>query len=111
MPEFREAMRLKPRWPAPMAGAALLLATHPNPAARQAGEAIRLARRASELTGFRDSGMLSILAISYAGAGRFDEAVASQHKVLDLVSASADPNLIAEANAALDLYRRGIPRR
>jgi spermidine synthase len=109
--EFREAIRLEPRASAPMAMAAMVLATHPNASSRNSSEAIRLARRADELTGGRDSGILEVLAASYAAGGRFEEAVAAERKALDLVSAKADPQLVAEMEAALDLYKRGLRRR
>ncbi len=108
--EFREAIRLEPRASAPMAMAAMVLATNPNVAARNSSEAIRLARRAAELTEGRDSGVLEILAASYAAGGRFEEAVAAERNALDLVSAKGDPQLVAEMEAALDLYRRGLTR-
>lgn len=108
--EFRESIRLEPKVSGPMAMAALLLATNPNVSSRNSAEAIRLARRAADLTGERDSGVLEILAASYAAGGRFDEAVAAERKALDLVSAKADPQLVAEMEAALDLYKRGLTR-
>ena len=109
--EFRAAMRLDPRAPAPMAFAALLLATRPDKASRNPDEAIRLAHRAGELTGWKDSGTLEILAASYAAAGRFDEAVRAMQKALDLVSATAEPQLAAEMQAALNQYQRGLTLR
>jgi spermidine synthase len=109
--EFREAMRLDPEAAAPMAFAALLLATHPNPASRNSTDAIRLAGRAAELTAWKDRGILEILAASYAAAGRFDEAVTAERKALDLVSATAEPQMVAEMEAALNLYQRGLTRR
>ncbi len=109
--EFRDARRLQPDWVPPMAEAALLLATRPDAQARDTGEAIRLAKRASELTSFRNSGVLEILAASYAAAGRYSEAVATQRKVLDLAVASGDSNLAAEAESALARYTRGMPLR
>ena len=109
--EFREAIRLEPRASAPMAMAAMVLATNPNVNARNSSDAIRLARRADELTGGGDSGVLEILAAAYAAGGRFEEAVAAERKALDLVSAKANPQLVAEMEAALDLYRRGLTRR
>ncbi|HWE24223.1 MAG TPA: fused MFS/spermidine synthase, partial [Myxococcales bacterium] len=109
--EFREAISLEPRASAPMAMAAMVLATNPNVASRNSHEAVRLALRANELTGGRDSGVLEVLAASYAAGGRFEEAVAAERKALDLVSAKADPQLVAEMEAALDLYKRGLTRR
>ena len=109
--EFAEAMRLKPGWSVPIASAAMLLATHPDAASRNSSEAIRLARRAADLTSGKDPAVLEILAVSYAAAGRFDEAVTAERKALDFISAKDDPKLAAEMEAALELYRRGLTRR
>jgi spermidine synthase len=108
--EFREAISLEPRASAPMAMAAMILATNPNVAARNSSEAIRLARRAEKLTGGRDSGVLEILAASYAAGGRFEDAIAAERKALDLVTAKGNRQLVAEMEAALDLYKRGLTR-
>ena len=89
----------------------MLLATHPNVGSRNSTEAIRLAKEAVELTKEKDRGALEILAASYAAAGRFKEAVSAERKALDLVSATAEPAVAAEMEAALDLYRRGLTRR
>ncbi len=109
--EFGEAMRRQPDWAPPMAEAALLHATRPDAGARNTTEAIRLAKRASELTSFRNSGVLEILAASYAAAGRYREAVDTQRKALDLATASGDASLAAEAESALARYKSGIPIR
>jgi spermidine synthase len=109
--ELREAIRLRQDWAAPMAEAALLLATHPDPSARNSREAIRLATRASELTASSDPGVLEILAASHAAAGHFEEAVAAQRKALALAAASGDAKLAEEAASSLDLYQRRMPRR
>jgi Flp pilus assembly protein TadD len=104
--ELREAMRLQPQWPVPLSGAALLLATHPDARARDSAEAIALAQRAAKLTRRKDPGALQILAVCYAAAGRFDDAVATQQAVVELASASGDKRLAAEAQAGLARYQK-----
>lgn len=106
-----EAMRLEPRSAVPMAVTAMLLATHPNVSSRDSTKAVQLARRAAELTSWRDRGVLEILAASYAANGRFDQAVEAERRALDLVSAAEEPHVAAEMQAALDLYQRGLTRR
>jgi Flp pilus assembly protein TadD len=89
----------------------MLLATHPNVSSRDSTKAVQLARRAAELTSWRDRGVLEILAASYAAGGRFDQAVEAERRALDLVSATEEPHVAAEMQAALDLYQRGLTRR
>ncbi|HZR11372.1 MAG TPA: fused MFS/spermidine synthase [Myxococcales bacterium] len=109
--QFRAAMEILPRWPPPMAFAAMLLATHPNPASRRPEEAVALARRAAGLTDWKDRGVLEILAAAFASAGRFEEAVDAERKALALVPPNAEPRMVSEMEAALDLYQRGLTRR
>jgi spermidine synthase len=105
--EFLEAVRLKPAWPLPMSRAALLLALNPNPSARNVREAIRLSRRAVELSRSRDASALEVLAASYAAADDFDDAVAEEEKVVELASAAGDQGLAVAARMTLDAYRHG----
>jgi spermidine synthase len=109
--EFRAAMAIDPRWPPPMALAAMLLATHPASASRNPVEAVRLAKRAAELTEGKDRGVMEILAAAYASAGKFEDAVDAERKALSLVPPNAEPEVKSEMEAALDLYRRGLTRR
>jgi spermidine synthase len=105
--EFLEAVRLKPAWPLPMGRAALLLALNPNPAARDVAQAIRLARRAVELSRSRDASALEVLAAAYAAADDFEDAVAEEEKVVELANASGDRDLATAARAAAAGYRNG----
>ncbi len=109
--EFLEAMRLKPSWPLPMGRAALLLALNPNPSARDVSEAIRLSRRAVELSRPKHATALEVLAASYAAAGDFEDAAAAEQQVVDLARESGDRALAAAASATLDLFRhhRALP--
>jgi len=109
--EFLEAVRLKPAWPLPMGRAALLLALNADPGARDVAQAIRLARRAVELSRSRDASALEVLAAAYAAADDFDDAVLEEAKVVELAAASSDRDLAAAASATLDLFRhrQGLP--
>ncbi|HZY05847.1 MAG TPA: fused MFS/spermidine synthase, partial [Anaeromyxobacteraceae bacterium] len=109
--EFLEAVRLKPAWPLPMGRAALLLALNPDPGARDVEKAIRLSRRAVELSRSPDASLLDVLAASYAAAGDFDDAVAVEEAAARLAESSGDGEEEASARAALALFRehRGLP--
>jgi tetratricopeptide (TPR) repeat protein len=72
--QFREAVRLEPHWPDPMNDFAFVVAAHPEVKNRDINEAIRLARRACELTEYKNITYLKTLAAVYASAGRFSEA-------------------------------------
>lgn len=104
--EFLEAVRLRPAWPLPMSRAALLLVLNPDPGARDVHRAIRLARRAVDLSRSKDASALEVLAASYAAADDFEDAAVEEGKVLELASASGDRDLAAAASANLELFRR-----
>jgi tetratricopeptide (TPR) repeat protein len=85
---FREAMRLRDGWTPPMSGAALVLATHPDPRVRDPAEAVRLALRAADLTSHKEPGTLGILASCYLAAGSREKAAAIQREAMELAAQS-----------------------
>jgi hypothetical protein len=66
-------------------------------------EAVRLAERSCELTGYSEPLMLGRLAYAYAGTGRFDKAFATVSKARDLALASGQ-NELAESLVGLMEY-------
>ncbi|MEE9294379.1 MAG: tetratricopeptide repeat protein [Phycisphaerae bacterium] len=106
---FEEAARLNPEWPAPLNGAAWILATHPDPNIREANRAILLAERAARLTKHEDPRILDTLAAAYAAAGRFERAEASARAALALISPTKDEETADRIRRRLDLYRQAIP--
>ncbi len=64
--QLHTVLRLKPDWPVPMNDLAFLIATHPEIKGRDVNEAVRLARRACELTNYRNAAFLDTLALVLA---------------------------------------------
>ncbi len=86
-----------------------LLATAPDPAARDGAEAVRLAEDA-----FRrepNEERAETVAMAYAEAGRFAEAVAWQRRVLGEIEPRGRPEVIARNHRWLTLYEQGKPVR
>ena len=106
--QLREAVRLDPRDRDALAEVAWILATSVNADLRDAEEAVRLAEQAAELSGGDQAVTLDTLAAAYAAAGRFDEAVATARRALELGGESAGASAIAER---LRLYSEGEPYR
>ncbi|HUI07691.1 MAG TPA: hypothetical protein VL486_11880 [Verrucomicrobiae bacterium] len=77
---------------------------------RRAGDPVRaigLAQRACALTGNQEATCVDTLAIAYAAAGRFDEAVGTAQRAVELARTAEDPQLVGEIETRLELYRSG----
>lgn len=86
---------------------AWLRASCPNRAFRNGAEAVRLATRACELSGYRTPVMIGTLAAAQAESGDFSAAVASAQRAIALASALHLVE-IAQRNAGLmEWYRQG----
>jgi tetratricopeptide (TPR) repeat protein len=107
VPHFRKALELRPGWVELMSALARVLVTSGEPNAANAQEAVRLAEKAAELTSYSQSSVLDTLAAAYADAGRFDAAVRTQQKVLDLLGQSADKGFAEAAANRLLIYKAG----
>ncbi len=114
--DFDQAIRLDPDLADALSGLAWLLATCPEDRFRNGIRAIELAQRANgvrnDIPGLvkapgREATRQGSLAAAYAEAGRFDDAVKTQQKALDLATADQKPDFQAQ----LDLYRARKPFR
>jgi len=103
---FREALRIRPNWGKPLNSLAWLLATHGDPNPGDPQEALGLARRACELTAYKDPGSLDTLAAAYAATGRFDDAVATAEKAVHIMASGPDKERTDKARNRLRLYRQ-----
>jgi Flp pilus assembly protein TadD len=103
--EYREGLKSKPNDPDALNNLAWVRAANSNPAFRNGDEAVQLARRACELTGYRKPLLVGTLAVAYAEAGQFEEAVATAQKARDLALASGQKELAEKNQQLLELYR------
>jgi tetratricopeptide (TPR) repeat protein len=106
---LREAVRLAPHWSDPLNQLAWLLATLPDPALRDPEEAVRLARRAVELTGRSNAEVLDTQAAAEAAAGRFDEAVRVANEALRVATGTPGNPIVDGIRARIALYERNTP--
>jgi Flp pilus assembly protein TadD len=107
--QFRKVLKLNPDLPEPLNNLAWLLATSSDDTLRDGAEAIRHAEHACNLTGFKQTVMVSTLAAAYAEGGRFAEAVATSETAVRLGTAHGEAQLAAINNQLLPLYRAGRP--
>jgi tetratricopeptide (TPR) repeat protein len=104
---YREALRLKPDYANACNNLAWLLATSEGSSAGDHEQAIEVAMRANELAEGKDPGYLDTLAVAYAAADRFPEAVNTAQKAIDLARSIRQPELAGQIESRLELYRSG----
>jgi protein O-mannosyl-transferase len=108
---WQEALRLQPNALPVLNNLAWLRATHPQAGFRDGPEALRLARRACELTAFAEGRALATLAAAQAENGQFKEAVETQQKALALAQTAGQADLAKLLQQTLQLYAEGRPFR
>ena len=103
--QYRQALRLRLDWVEVMNNLAWVLATAPEPAVRDGGEAVRLAEQACELTGRTNVTQWDTLAAAYAEAKRYPEAVRAAEKAIALAESTGSKDLAAQIRERLQLYQ------
>ncbi len=105
---YRQALRVDPRHVPALHGLAFLLAADPDPAARNAPEALLLARQACEWSRDADGLSLAALAFALAAAGRDRDAVEAAERALRLLP-PASPTAVRLRDDLLPRLRRAVP--
>jgi len=106
---FRRVIQIYPNHCGALNNLALVLAASPKAEFRNGAEAVRLAKRACELTHYGKPVYLGTLAAAYAEAGRFPEAVATAEKAEQLANTAGLTAVAAKIRQLLELYRAGKP--
>jgi len=106
---LEEVLRLRPGNVLPLNALAWLLATNEQTKFHNPQRAIRLAQHACRITKHTNPGLLDTLAVAYAAAGRFSEAVATAEKALELAESADRKELIEQIKNRLNLYKTGQP--
>lgn len=88
---------------------AWMFATHHDAKIRNSSEAVRLAKKACELTSYERPDLVDTLAAAYAAAGDFNQAVTLEERVLQAECEEQYDDMIKEAQERLNLYRSGKP--
>jgi len=108
---YEQTIALDGEFAEPLNNLAWLLATSADAALRDGPRAVRLAEKACELTHQKETLLIGTLAATYAAAGRFDIAVTTAQRAVDLATATGQPQLAARNRELLELYRSGKPFR
>ncbi len=109
---YREALRLGYRSAVLFNNMAWIQATRPDADPAAGEEAVEWAKQACALAGDGDASMLDTLAVAWAAAGRFEEAIATAERAIQ--SARQSPAAISvttQMDQRIKLYRQGKPYR
>lgn len=101
---FREALRLKPGWGVAANALARQLAAGADKRVRDPSTAIQLAERICRATDHGVPELMDTLAMAYASAGRFEDAVTAAQTALELATRASRTDYVAEIRARLDLF-------
>ena len=90
---------------------AWLLATYPDPQARDGTEAVRLAEHACDLTQHKIPALLNTLAAAYAEADDFPRAISTAEEALNRARFSGDNDAVKLSDSILTSLRDNLPYR
>jgi tetratricopeptide (TPR) repeat protein len=102
---FNKAVEQKPDSIVNLNRQAWALATVEDTSLRDANKAIEAAGRACELTGNNNAEYLDTLAVTYAAAGRFEDAKTTAEKALHIAKETDRENLAVEIQNRIKLYQ------
>jgi tetratricopeptide (TPR) repeat protein len=108
--DYRRALQIDPENWVPNYNLAWLLATCPKEGIRNGPQAVKLARKACELNGWKDPRRIDTLAAAYAEVGNFKEAMKWSKAAVELAK-DLPKEKVEEFRARLKLYEQGKPCR
>jgi Tfp pilus assembly protein PilF len=106
---YRAALKAQPDQDGLLNNLAWLLASCPDAAFRNGPEAVRLATRACELTGYAKPLLIGTLAAAQAETGDFQAAIATAERAAALAAALRLEEIAAKNRELIQLYRQGQP--
>ena len=107
--EYQQSLRLDPQWPEKLNQAAWALATRPDPTQRNGPLAVALAQQVCQATHHHEPRFVDTLAIAYAAAGQYSQAVTAARQALTLASAAHQADLAQQIQKRLRLYENNQP--
>ena len=107
---YRRALEIKPDYVGAANNLAWTLATNPNDSVRNGTQAVQFAERANQLTP-GNLVLLRTLAASYAEAGRFQDAVATVSRGLQLASSQGNGAFVNVLQREMEMYKSAQPLR
>ena len=107
--QYQKALEIKPGFPEALNNLAWALAAAPQVSLRDGSKAVELAEQANQLTGGESLLIIHSLAVAYAEAGRFGDALRSAQKAYELARAAGQQDLAEQINGEMKLFKVGLP--
>jgi len=106
---YRQALQIYPDSAGVLNNFAWFLATTEDTKLQNPTDAVKFAKRACELTDYKNPEILDTLAVAYADAGRFLQATETAEKAKNLAQAEGKKDLAREIQNRLQLYKTSQP--
>jgi tetratricopeptide (TPR) repeat protein len=100
---WKQGLELRPEWPQVLNNIAWLMTTQKS--VRNPEEALGFALQACELTNFEHPVFLDTLGAAYAATGKFDQAIETAQKAINIVTAANQPQMANEIQKRIELYK------
>lgn len=104
---WTETMKLRPDFAEVINNLAWVLAAHRDEKFHNPAKAVKLARRACELTDYKKPNFLDTLGIAYAASGDFAKATETAQKAVELAAEAGNEEMAADIQDRLRLYKSG----
>ena len=105
--QYRTALHFRPDWPEVLNNLAWIFATQKDPRYRNGAKALQLAKKACELTAYKQANFLDTLAAAYAEANQFDQAVLTAQKAKQMALASGQGAMAKAIEKRMQLFKTG----
>ena len=108
---WTKAVELKPDFSEALNNLAWMLSTTKDNDLKNLSDAVKYAQRACSITDYKQAELLDTLAVTYAAAGSFPEAIETAKRAIELAMAAGKKDLAEEIQKRLELYKAGQPYR
>jgi len=106
-----ETIKSKPDSAKALNSLAWVLAATEDTEVQNPADAVKFAERACELTNYKNPGAMDTLAVAYAAVGKFDQAIETAEKAIELALSAGKKDIAQEIQNRLQLYKASWPYR
>jgi len=107
--QYEAALKIAPDSTSTLNNLAWVLSTAPDASLRTGPKALELAEKANELAGGKSPIFLRTLAAAYAENGRFNDAIETAQRALQLARAKGNSFLVKRLDKDVSFYRNNLP--